>query len=102
MVCLGIAYLYAAYPFIALVLRRCRISTSLCLSLLLVAVCYAAQLAIAYLMFNSEDAAPKDAHKYVRHLGPLLISYYQWPPARAPEFIMGIGNSQRRQGSSGY
>ena len=86
-----IAYLYAAYPFIALVLRRCRISTSRRLSLLLVAVCYAAQLAIAYLMFNSEDAAPKDAHKYVRHLGPLLISYYQWPPARAPEFIMGIG-----------
>ena len=54
-------------------------------------MCYAAQLAIAYLMLNSEDAAPKDAHKYVRHLGPLLISYYQWPPARAPEFIMGIG-----------
>jgi peptidoglycan/LPS O-acetylase OafA/YrhL len=85
-----IAWLYVIFPLIAALLRFLKVPSNISRCVAVATFAYLAQVLIAIVLLDTPDADPKRSHKFERDLGVWTVSFYQFPPARAPEFLLGI------------
>lgn len=87
-----VAWLYVFFPAIGLAVSWLKVPGSTGRSFLLMVFAFALQLAVAVVVYRTEDLDPEHPLKFVRRVrGDYVVSMYQWPPARLPEFLLGTG-----------